>query len=49
MAKKPYDSPKLVCYGPIVDHTFATPGAGDKSSDTSFLQDGFNEYSHPAS
>jgi hypothetical protein len=49
MDRKEYKAPKLVAYGPIADHTFNTPGAGDKSSDTSFVTDKFGELSHPAS
>jgi hypothetical protein len=44
-----YQAPVVVDYGSIADHTFQTPGKGTKSSNTTFLTDKFNEYSHPAS
>lgn len=44
-----YQAPAVVDYGSIADHTFQTPGQGTKSSDTHFLTDKFNEFSHPAS
>ena len=47
MDRKQYNAPKLVGYGPIADHTFNTPGQGDKSSNTSFELDKFTELSHP--
>jgi hypothetical protein len=47
MDRKQYKAPKLVGYGPIADHTFNTPGEGDKSSNTTYVTDKFGEYSHP--
>jgi hypothetical protein len=46
MDRKGYRSPELVCYGPLADHTFPNPGA-DKSGNTTFVTDGFGEFSHP--
>jgi hypothetical protein len=48
MERKEYKAPRLVAYGPIADHTFNTPGAGDKSA-TVMQTDKFGEYSHPGS
>jgi hypothetical protein len=48
MDRKEYKAPKLVAYGPIADHTFNTPGVGDKSA-TPMVTDKFGEYSHPGS
>jgi hypothetical protein len=47
MDRKGYQSPRLICYGPIADHTFPTPGVGTKSADTTFATDNFGEFSHP--
>jgi hypothetical protein len=47
MESKLYQSPRLVCYGPIADHTFNTPGEGDKSDNSDFEMDRFQELSHP--
>lgn len=43
----PYEAPAIVDFGSIADHTFQTPGVGTKSSDTTFVQDKYAEYSHP--
>lgn len=43
-----YTSPTIVDYGSVSDHTFQTPGKGTKSSNTTFVQDKYGEYSHPA-
>jgi hypothetical protein len=47
--KVDYEAPKIEDYGSIADHTFMpTPGAGTKSSDTTFETDKYGEFSHPA-
>ena len=43
-----YTKPEIVDLGSVADHTFQTPGAGTKSSDTTFELDTFGEHSHPA-
>jgi hypothetical protein len=43
-----YSKPSVTDLGSIVEHTFQTPGAGTKSSDTTFELDKFGEHSHPA-
>jgi hypothetical protein len=44
----PYEAPKIVDFGSIADHTFLTPGKGDKSNEPLFEMDTFGEFSHPA-
>ena len=48
LMKKQYKAPELTCYGWMGNHTFQTPGAGTKSSDTTLELDKFGEHSHPA-
>jgi hypothetical protein len=43
METKEYRPPKLVSYGPIADHTFATPGGNVKGCISNCHQDNFNE------
>jgi hypothetical protein len=43
-----YSKPSVTDLGSIVEHTFQTPGAGTKSSDTTFELDKWGEHSHPA-
>jgi hypothetical protein len=43
-----YDKPEVVDYGTISEHTFDTPGSGDKSGIRSYATDSFEEFSHPA-
>jgi hypothetical protein len=43
-----YETPEVVDYGTISEHTFDNPGAGDKSGITSYVTDTFGEFSHPA-
>jgi len=42
-----YEAPAIEDLGSIADNTFQTPGEGTKSSDTTFEQDKYAEYSHP--
>lgn len=42
-----YESPTIVDFGSIADHTFDNPGKGDKSDNTNYETDKFGEYSHP--
>jgi hypothetical protein len=43
-----YEKPEVKDFGSIAKHTYDNPGAGDKSSDTTFETDKFGEFSHPA-
>jgi hypothetical protein len=43
-----YEKPEVKDFGSIVNHTYDTPGVGDKSSDTTFETDKYGEFSHPA-
>lgn len=43
-----YSKPTLTDLGSIAENTFQTPGAGTKSTDTTFETDKFGEFSHPA-
>jgi hypothetical protein len=48
--RKAYQAPTMVAYGPIGDHTFATPGGNVKGCQTNCHLDSFTENSSlPAS
>jgi hypothetical protein len=42
-----YETPDIVDYGLIAEHTFTTPGKGTKSGNTTYELDKFGEFSHP--
>ena len=44
-SKKAYKAPTLIRYGPIGDHTFATPGGNVKGCTVGCHLDSFNENS----
>jgi len=44
-AKKAYQAPELIEYGPIGDHTFTTPHGQVKGCTTNCHTDNFNELS----
>jgi len=43
--RKPYESPRLVVYGPIADCTFMTPGGNIKGGAPTCVFDKFSEHS----
>jgi hypothetical protein len=43
-----YEKPAVQDFGTIARHTFDNPGKGDKSDNTDFETDKWNEFSHPA-
>ena len=45
LMRKPYESPRLVVYGPIADCTFLTPGGATKGCQTVCHLDKFGENS----
>ena len=45
LMRKPYESPRLVVYGPIADCTFMTPGGNIKGGAPTCVFDKFSEHS----
>ena len=43
-----YEKPLVTDFGSIGEHTFQTPGKGDKSGNTTYETDKYGEFSHPA-
>jgi hypothetical protein len=43
-----YETPTIMDFGSIAEHTFQTPGKGTKSGNPDFQTDKFGEFSHPA-